>query len=208
MFFLLSRRCSILALTVKAALAAPIQSHFVRTRQASEMLMAKIKSKKRVPEIPIIGDVDDWESETIKTLLETPEQGECVFYVDSAGGSVYGALAVITLLRIRQIKATIVVLSECSSAALLLFAACPRRFVTPYSIFLFHRMRWQSEKRIAAEEAEVWARHFTQLEAELDDLQGKLFGTATNAVRKWIRDGSYVSGRQIAEAGLAELLDL
>ena len=85
----------------------------------------------------VIGDVDEWESDVIKTLLELPRGGECVFYIDSAGGSVFGALAVLTLLRHRQLAATAIVLGECSSAALLLFAACRRRFVRkPRTYFL------------------------------------------------------------------------
>ena len=134
--------------------------------------MAKGKGKNRSTdpvEIPVVGDVDDWEAETIKALLEVPLQGECVFYIDSAGGSVYGALAVLTLLRHRQLKGTAIVLGECSSAALLLFAACQRRFVTPYSTLLFHRMRWQSEKRVASDEAFLWARHFESMEKDIDE---------------------------------------
>src|SRR5262245_62736004 len=109
--------------------------------------MAKHKSRKRLPEIPVVGEVDDWEADVIHALLEVPKGGECVFYIDSAGGSVFGALAALTLMRYRELSGTAVVLGECSSAALLLFAACHKRIVTPYSTFLFHRMRWQSEDR-------------------------------------------------------------
>ena len=102
--------------------------------------MAKYRARKEVAEIPVIGDVDDWEGDVVKGLLELPPRSECVFYIDSMGGSVYGALAVMTLLRHRQLEATAIVLGECSSATLLLFAACQRRFVTAYSILLFHRI--------------------------------------------------------------------
>src|SRR5437763_8735448 len=98
--------------------------------------MAKSKARKDAPEIAVIGDVDDWEADVIKTLLEIPPGGACVFYIDSAGGSVYGALAVLTLMRHRRLESTAIVLGECSSAALLLFAACNHRFVTPYSTLL------------------------------------------------------------------------
>ncbi len=170
--------------------------------------MAKRKSRKRIPEIPVVGDVDQWEADTIKTILEIPEEGECIFYIDSAGGSVYGSLAIVSLLRMRRMKATAVVLGECSSAALLLFAACPKRRVTPYGTFLFHRMRWQSEKRIAAEEAHLWARHFEELETDLDELQARLFGSAQELVREWTRQGRYMTGKEIAKAGLAELIEI
>src|SRR5438876_9817400 len=112
--------------------------------------MAKHRPRKKPPEIPVVGEVDDWEADVIHALLELPRGGECVFYIDSAGGSVFGALAVLTLMRHRQLEGMAIVLGECSSAALLLFAACRRRFVTPYSTLLFHRMRWQSEKRVGS----------------------------------------------------------
>jgi ATP-dependent protease ClpP protease subunit len=106
------------------------------------------KKARKLAEISVIGDVDEWENEVVKELLELSPGSECVFYIDSAGGSVYGALAVLTLLRHRKLSATAVVIGECSSAALLLFAGCKRRIVTPYSTLLFHRMHWQSEKRV------------------------------------------------------------
>jgi ATP-dependent protease ClpP protease subunit len=170
--------------------------------------MAKHKARKSVPEIAVIGDVDDWEADVVKTLLEVPPKGECVFYIDSAGGSVYGALAVLTLLRHRQLEGTAIVLGECSSAALLVFAACRRRFVTPYSTLLFHHMRWQSEKRIGSGEAYVWAKHFAEMEKDIDSLQARLFGTAEEQVRVWTATGEYVTGPQIVAAGLAEMLEV
>ena len=63
--------------------------------------MSKSRSRKPPADIPVIGDVDDWESDVVKTLLDLPLGAECVFHIDSAGGSVYGALAVITLVRQR-----------------------------------------------------------------------------------------------------------
>lgn len=170
--------------------------------------MAKTKARKQVTEIPVIGDVDDWESDVIKTLLELPRGSECIFYIDSAGGSVFGTLAVLTLLRHRQLEGTAIVLGECSSAALLLFATCRRRFVTPYSTLLFHRMRWQSEKRVGSQEAYLWARHFEEMEKDIDNLQVRLFGAAEEQVREWTTGGHYVTGPQIVAAGLAELLDI
>jgi ATP-dependent Clp protease protease subunit len=168
--------------------------------------MVKPKARKKVPEIPVIGDVDDWEADVINALLEISPGGECIFYIDSAGGSVYGALAVLTLMRHRRLAGTAIVLGECSSAALLLFAACRKRFVTPFSTLLFHRMRWQSEKRIAAEEAFLWAKHFEEMENDLDKLQVELFGGGEELVRTWTRGSHYVTGPQMVAAGLAELL--
>jgi ATP-dependent Clp protease protease subunit len=166
------------------------------------------KSRSQPAEIAVVGEVDDWESEVVKALLEVPPGGECVFYIDSAGGSVFGALAVLTLLRQRKLGASAVVIGECSSAALLLFAACRQRYVTRYSTLLFHQMRWQSEKRVNAQEALHWAKHFEDMEKDIDELQVRLFGGAEQQVREWTAEGRYVTGPQMAAAGLAEMVEL
>jgi ATP-dependent protease ClpP protease subunit len=165
-------------------------------------------ARNKPAEIAVIGEVDDWEADVVKALLEVPRGGQCVFYIDSTGGSVYGALAVLTLLKHRRLRATGVVLGECSSAAILLFAACHKRIVTRHSTLLFHKMRWQSEKRVGSGEAVLWARHFDDLERDIDDLQVRLFGGAEKQVRDWTSAGEYVTGAQLAEAGLAELMEL
>lgn len=178
------------------------------------MSMNKARNEKaarrrgRPGEIAVIGDVDDWEEDVVKAVLELPAGSHCVFYIDSAGGSVFGALAVLTLLRHRRIESTAVVLGECSSAALLLFAACRRRLVTPYSTLLFHRMRWQSEKRVNSSEAFHWAKHFDEMERDIDGLQARLFGSSEEQVRDWTNRGEYVTGPQVVAAGLAEMLEL
>jgi ATP-dependent Clp protease protease subunit len=167
------------------------------------------KNKSRSPvEIAVIGEVDDWEEDVVKALLEVPPSGKCALYIDSGGGSVYGALAVVTLLRYRRLDATAIVLGECSSATIMVFAACRRRFVTPYSTLLFHRMRSESEKRIASHEAMNWAKHFGEFEKNIDDLQIRLFDTAQEQVRAWTASGRFVTGPEMVAAGLAEMIEL
>ena len=170
--------------------------------------MTKIKSKKNTPELPLIGDVDDWEADTVKELLQQAEGSEIVFYIDSSGGSVYGALAVLNLLKLRRIKATAVVIGECSSAALLIFGAARRRLVAPAATLLFHKMRWQSEKHIDSAEARQWSHHFDKLEADLDRLQARLFGEHADLVKKWTAEGRYLTGEEIAKTGVAELVEI
>lgn len=165
--------------------------------------------KKHIPEFALIGDVDDFEAELIKDLLELKPGSECAFHIDSAGGSVYGAMAVLSLMRLRKLKVSSYVLGECSSATVLIFAASQKRYVTPYSTLLFHRMRWESDKRVDSAEARHWASHFQQLEEELLDLEEKLLSHVTKQhIRNWISEGRFLTGRQVAEAGLAELIEL
>lgn len=69
-------------------------------------------------------------------------------------------------------------------------------------------MKWQSEEHVGLAEAAEWARHFGDLEMDMDKLLAHLFGMETSELEKWIRPGRYVGGREVAEAGMAELVDL
>jgi ATP-dependent Clp protease protease subunit len=159
-------------------------------------------------EIAFVGDLTDNEAELTDKLLSIEPNGECTLYFDSPGGSPYCAMSLVSLMLLRRIRATGIVTGECSSAALWPFAACKRRLVTPYSILLFHPMKWQSEEHVGLAEAAEWARHFGSLESEMDQLLSELFGVADSEVNAWIAAGRYVSGRELAAAGLAELIDI
>ena len=159
-------------------------------------------------EIALVGDLTDNESDLTERLLGVPPGGECTIYFDSPGGSPYCAMSLVSLMRLRDTRATAVVTGECSSAALWPFAACRRRIVTPYSVFLFHPMKGQSEEHIGIREAAEWSRHFAALEREMDVLLCDLFGGPGELIDEWIRTHRYVTGREMAEAGLAELVAL
>lgn len=160
----------------------------------------------RCPEIAIVGDLTEHESDLTDRLLDVEPGGECRIYFDSPGGSPYCAMSLMTLIRLRGLRATGIVTGECSSAALWPFAACEKRLVTPCSVLLFHPMRWQSEENVGLAEAAEWARHFGQLEKDMDALLADLFGTSREMMDKWINPGRYVGGAELAAAGLAEMI--
>lgn len=159
-------------------------------------------------EIALVGDLSDHESDITEKLLSVPVGGECTLYFDSPGGSAYAAIALLTLLAIRELRATGIVTGECSSAALWPLAACRRRIVTPFSVLLFHPLKWQSEEHIGLSEAREWARHFGELEQDMDRLLANFLGVGYEQLMTWMQPGRYVSGREFAAAGLAELVDL
>jgi len=159
-------------------------------------------------EIALVGDLTENQSELMGQLLEVPPGGECILYFDSLGGSPYCAMALTSLILLRGLRAVGIVAGECSSAALWPFAACIRRLVTPYSVLLFHPMKWQSEENVGISEAAEWARHFGQLEVEMDRLLANLLNVPEEKLRQWTNPGRYVSGPELAEAGLAELVEL
>lgn len=159
-------------------------------------------------EIAIVGDLNDNESDVADRLLSVEPGGECTIYFDSPGGSPYSAVALTTIILVRKIRATGIVAGECSSAAVWPFAACSRRLVTRYSVLLFHPMKWQSEEHVGLAEAAEWARHFGELEKDMDGFLAELFGMPLGDVEKWMSPGRYVSGSEMVAAGLAEMIDL
>ena len=58
------------------------------------------------------------------------------------------------------------------------------------------------------EEAAEWARHFRVLEEDLDRLLARLFECTIDQLDEWTRPGRFVTGQEIADAGLAVLVDL
>ena len=159
-------------------------------------------------EIPLIGDLSENETDLCEKLLGVEPGGECILYIDSLGGSPYCAMALTSLILLRGLRVTGVVAGECSSAALWPFAACRRRLVTPISVLLFNPMKWQSEENVDHGEAAELARHFGQLETEMDRLLARLFGVPDQTIQQWVRAGRHVSGPELAEAGMAELIEL
>ena len=165
------------------------------------------REPERVPEIAIVGDLTDHETDLSDKLLGVPLGGRCTLYFNSPGGSPYCAMSLLSLIAMRGLDATGIVTGECSSAALWPFAACKRRIVTAYSVLLFHPMKWQSDEHVGLAEATEWARHFGELEVEMDQFLAQLLGISFERLSKWIQPGRYVSGREFVEAGLAEWVD-
>jgi ATP-dependent Clp protease protease subunit len=161
-----------------------------------------------IPEVALVGDLSDNEVDVTAKLLDVPRGGNCVLYIDSPGGSPYSGMAIMTLMLLRGLRATGIVTGECSSAALWPFAACSRRLVTRYSVLLFHPMKWQSEEHVGLAEAAEWARHFGHLEQEMDKVLAELFGVSEQIMAQWMKPGRYVSGTELNDAGLADLVEL
>ena len=70
-----------------------------------------------------------------------------------------------------------------------------------------------TEEQVGIREATEWSRHFSSLELDMDSLLIRLFGIAEDSdsaslIRKWCDEHRYVTGCELAEAGLAELIDL
>lgn len=168
-----------------------------------------VAGRGRSAQVAVVGELfDEAEGEILKSLLELDPESAVELYIDSAGGSVYAALAIATVLRLRRLRATAIVVGECSSSAILIFAACPKRLVTPRSVFLFHRVKWRSEKDVRSDEAVNWASHFEWLEEAVDRFQAELLGSSADRFTDWIERGRFVLGTELVEMGLAELIEV
>lgn len=159
-------------------------------------------------ELVLAGELSDAAGELHQKLADVARESTGIIYLDSCGGNAYIGLALATMIRLRGLKATGIVVGECSSAALLPFAACTHRYVTPHSALLFHPIRWQSGEQVRLDEAVEWARHFQFMEVDQDQLLGKLFGCSPELIQQWTHPGKFVTGPEIAAAGLATMVDL
>ncbi len=159
-------------------------------------------------EIVISGDLVDKDGQLHEKLMDLPRNSRGTIFFDSCGGSAYVGLALASLIRLRGLKAIGVVAGECSSAALMPFAACIERYVTRHASLLFHPIRWQSEEQVRLEEAAEWARHFRVMEADHDALMARLFNCSPEIIQTWSNPGRFVSGEELVAAGLAKLIDL
>ncbi len=159
-------------------------------------------------ELVICGDLTDKQLDLTERLVSVPVRSRGTIFFDSCGGSAYAGLSLAALIRLRGLDVLAVVAGECSSAAILPFAACPRRCVIPHATLLFHPIRWQSDENLKLEEAEEWARHFKLLEQDLDELLSRMFGCDRTLLAQWTRPGRFVSGQELVDAGLAVAVDL
>lgn len=159
-------------------------------------------------EIIISGELVDKDGQLHEKLMDVPRKSRGMIFFDSSGGSAYVGLALASLIRLRGLKVVGVVAGECSSAALMPFAACQERYVTPHTSLLFHPIRWQSEEQVRLEEAAEWARHFRIMEADHDELLMRMFDCPMDVIRAWNNPGRFVSGQELVAAGLAKMVDL
>lgn len=159
-------------------------------------------------EITINGDLTDKQADLAGALVDVPRNSRGTIFIDSGGGSAYVGLALASLIRLRGLKATAVVSGECSSAAIMPFAACTERYVTKHSTLLFHPIRWQSEEDVRIEEAAEWARHFKVLEEDMDDVLSRMLPLPAETLAQWTRPGRFITGAEVVEAGIAKMVDL
>jgi ATP-dependent Clp protease protease subunit len=169
--------------------------------------MAKADSKSESHEIAVVGELDECQPDVVARLLELADGDECTLFIDSGGGRVYSALAIMSLIQLKGLRARAVVLGACSSAAIMVLAACRERFAVPFSVFQFHPVRWESGENVEKTEASEWAKHFTWLEEQCDELMARLLGVDLALIQQWCRSSRYLTGRELAESGVLRLID-
>ena len=188
---------------------SPMPRSFIHAGpRVSRARPAEPRQKEEDWEIVLNGELDEKTHDLAERLAQVPRRSSGTIFFDSCGGSAFIGLALASLIRLRGLKAVGVVAGECSSAALLPFAACESRYVTPHSTLLFHPLRWQSEESVRLEEAAEWARHFKILESDMDALLVRFFNCSAEKISQWTRPGRFVTGPELVEAGIAKMVNL
>ncbi len=164
------------------------------------------RNRKKIPEIAIVDDLEKCEKEVLEALLHLPNGSPCRLVINSGGGSVYAGLGMATVIEMKHLKATAVVLADCSSSALMPFASCRERLVAPHASFLFHPMQWSSEERSRLPGAIGWAREFKRIEEECGAWLLSRLGIPKNVLSRWIRRETYVTAGELVELGVASYI--
>ncbi len=168
--------------------------------------MTRRTSRKRIPEIAMIDDLEKCEKDVLEALLHLPDKSRCRIIINSGGGSVYAGLGIATLIGMKRLDATAVVLADCSSSALLVFAACRHRLVAPHASFLFHPMQWSSEERSRLPGAMGWAHEFRRIEDACAHWVCAHLGITRAQYQQWVKRETYITAEQMVERGVASYI--
>lgn len=144
----------------------------------------------------------------LDSLLTLRDGAKVRLVINSGGGSVIAGLGIATLIEWKRLQATAVVLADCSSSALLIFASCRERIVAPHASFLFHPMRWAPDERAGVWAATEWAREFRRIEGMTTKWISDRLGIPLAKMKAWERRETFVSGTELVEAGVAKFLAL
>lgn len=159
-------------------------------------------------QITLLEDMEKCEKEVVERLLQVPDQRHVQLFINSGGGSVYASLGITTVMRMKRLQAEAIVLADCSSSAILVFATCQVRRVAPHASFLFHPMKWSSEDQARLPAARSWAAEFQRVNAICEELLSSNLGIPLRVIRQWMRDERYILASELIEMGVAEQLNL
>ena len=150
-------------------------------------------------ELAIHGDLTDKQSDLVARMLEVPRRSRGIIFFDSCGGSAYVGLALASLIRLRGLKADAVVAGECSSAALMPFAACqPAIRDEAFDPACSTRSAGKARRTCGWRRPPNGPATSSSSKAELDELLAKMFGCSLEMLTQMDAAGPL---RQRARAG-------
>lgn len=157
--------------------------------------------------ITLLDEVEKCEKEVVEALLALPDKKHVQVIINSGGGSVYASMGIATVMKMKQFQTEAVVLADCSSSALLVFAACQVRKVAPHASFLFHPMRWSSEDQSRLYGAQSWSSEFARISQITEDWLVEHLPISRRRLKSWIRHEKYVEAADLIRLGLAEAIE-
>lgn len=158
--------------------------------------------------VTLLDDVEKCEKEVVESLMAIPDGRSVRIMINSGGGSVYASLGMATVLKMKRLQSEAIVLADCSSSALLVFATCRTRRVAPHASFLFHPMRWTSEEHARLPAARSWSTEFTRVSEVCEKWLVEHLPIPRRTLRQWMTQERYVEAQELIDLGLAEPLDL
>ena len=166
-------------------------------------------STNELAEIALVGDLTDHEGRNYSQIARNSRHGGESSCISARPAAVHvAACRSCRCYCCAGCAPTGIVTGECSSAAAMTPLRPTRSLVTPYSVLLFHPMKWQSEEHVGLAEAAEWARHFGHLETEMDQVLAGLLGISAGRDQPLDEPGPvYRADASWPQAGLAELVE-
>ena len=156
-------------------------------------------------DILLTGEIDERANKIVHALLKIPEDDEFTIYINSPGGSLMGAISIASTIQYRRLKGTVVVTGECSSAALLPFAACQDRFISPCSLFLWHQTQHEPSG-MESTRLLPWAERAKSHDIATNTMLAEMLDIPRELISDWEKQSRYFSAKEMTKAGLAELI--
>ncbi len=150
----------------------------------------------------MIGEITDELAQTIVEELLTHWDRERVLVINSDGGSCYGALCIINLMRAHgRVDTLCIGIAESGAADTL--AAGRKRYIVPGAIAMLHQVSWELGRELASNVLHS-ARALEKLNALMADLLADATGKSREEIDRDLSHDHYLYDREIIEYGLAD----
>ena len=150
----------------------------------------------------MVGEITDELAQSIVERVMTHWDREFLLVINSDGGSCYGALCIINLMRAHgRIDTLCIGIAESGAADTL--ASGRKRYIVPGTIAMLHQVSWELGRELASNVLHS-ARALEKLNSLMADLLAEATGKSRDQIDLDLSHDHYLYDKEIIEYGLAD----